>query len=267
AGTFGRGAPFIALAGFSALVWVVGWLRVPHVRGHLGAPRSGRLTEFVAVVREPNHLRAFAFTFFLVLGTFTVASFVAPFLSSWNGWRERHLLVIYFVAGICTLFAMNYTGRLADRVRRRPLYVGLASAALVMAVVISNLPPGPLWVATVALSLFMVFASARAVPAQAILLGAAAPRVRGAFLSVNTAVQHFGTGVAPLIAGSLTGRDADGHLTGFPLVGLVSAGTGAVSLALVWLVHPATEDTPTVIEPKPFFAARGTPMKARSEIQ
>lgn len=253
---FGRGAPFVALAGLSAGVWVFGWLRLPHVRGHLGVARSGRLAEFAAVVREPNHLRAFAFTFFLVLGTFTVASFIAPYLSSWNGWRERHLLVIYFVAGICTLVAMNVTGRLTDRLRRRPLYVGLASAALVMAVVVSNLPPGPLWVATIALSLFMVFASARAVPAQAILLGAAAPRVRGAFLSVNTAVQHFGTGVAPLIAGSLTGRDADGHLTGFPLVGLVSAGTGAVSLALVWLVRPAAEDVATVIEPQQPAAER-----------
>jgi MFS family permease len=96
----------------------------------------------------------------------------------------------------------------------------------------------------------MVFASARAVPAQAILLGAAAPRVRGAFLSVNTAVQHLGTGVAPLIAGSLTGRDADGHLTGFPLVGLVSAATGAVSLVLVWLVRPATEVSTAIIEPQ-----------------
>lgn len=249
-GWLGRGAPFVALAGLSAAVWAVAWLKVPHVRGHLGAPRSGRLAEFAAVVREPNHLRAFAFAFFLVLGTFTVASFIGPFLCSWNGWGEWDLSMIYFVAGLFTLFAMNFTGRLADRVRRRPLYVAMASAALAMAVVVSNLPPGPLWMATAAFSLFMVFASARAVPAQTILLGAAAPRVRGAFLSVNTAVQHLSVGVAPLIAGSLTGRDAAGHLTGFGLVGLVSAGTGAVSLVLVWLVRPASEEAATVIEPQ-----------------
>ncbi|HET6572913.1 MAG TPA: MFS transporter [Fimbriiglobus sp.] len=250
AGTFGRGAPFLALAGLSALVWAVGWLRVPPVRGHLGAPRSGRLAEFAAVVREPNHLRAFAFTFFLVIGTFTVGSFAAPYLCSWNGWGEWELLVIYFVSGLCTLVAMSYTGRLTDRLPRRPLYVGLAAVALTLAVVTSHLPPGPLWVATVVLTLFTVFASARSVPAQAILLGAAAPRVRGAFLSVNTAVQHLGVGVAPLVAGSLTGRDAAGHLTGFGLVGLVSAGTGAVSLVLVWLVRPAAEDAATVVEPQ-----------------
>ncbi len=250
AGAFGRGAPFVALAGLSALVWAVGWLRLPHVRDHLGGPRASRLAEFVAVVREPNHQRAFAFTFFLVLGTFTVGSFAAPYLCSWNGWGEWQLLVIYFVSGVCTLGAMNFTGRLTDRLRRRPLYVALASAALVLAVVTSNLPPGPLWVATVVLTLFTVFASARSVPAQALLLGAAVPRVRGAFLSVNTAVQHLGIGVAPLVAGSLTGRDAAGHLSGFGLVGLVSAGTGAVSLVLVWLVRPASEGSPVLSEPQ-----------------
>jgi predicted MFS family arabinose efflux permease len=255
-GGFGWGTPFVALAGLSAAVWVLGWLRLPHVRGHLGGPRTGRLAEFAAVVREPNHLRAFAFTFFLVLGTFTVGSFAAPYLCSWNGWGEWELLVIYFVSGLCTLAAMPVAGRLADRVRRRPLYVGLASVALVLAVVTSNLPPGPLWVATAVLTLFTVFASARSVPAQALLLGAAVPRVRGAFLSVNTAVQHLGVGVAPLIAGSLTGRDAAGHLTGFGLVGLVSAGTGAVSLVLVWLVRPAAEDAASVVEPQQPTAER-----------
>jgi len=48
----------------------------------------------LAVDREPNHLRAFAFSFFLVTGTFTVGSFVGPVLSSINGWSEMHLAAI-----------------------------------------------------------------------------------------------------------------------------------------------------------------------------
>ena len=37
----------------------------------------------------------------------------------------------------------------------------------------------------------MVFSAGRMVPAQAMLLGTAEPRIRGAFMSVNTAVQHW----------------------------------------------------------------------------
>src|SRR5439155_2058472 len=127
-----------------------------------------------------DHLGAFAFSFFLVLGTFTVASFIGPYLSKLNGWTESTLSRIYFVAGICTLVGMTVVGRLADRLPRLPLFRVLGFAALVLAVVVTNLPPGPLWVATVALSAFMVFAAGRMVPVQAMLLGVPRPRNRGA---------------------------------------------------------------------------------------
>jgi DHA1 family inner membrane transport protein len=98
--------------------------------------------------------------------------------------------------------------------------------------VVSNLPPGPVWVATLVIGGFMVCASGRMVPAQAMLLGTAAPRVRGAFMSLNTAVQHAATGVAPALAGAIIVESPDKQLTGFPVVGLVSAGCAAVSLVL-----------------------------------
>ena len=251
AGAFGRGAPFVALAGLSALVWVLGWFRLPHVRGHLGAQRRHPLTEFAAVAREPNHLWGFAFTFFLVLGTFTVGSFVAPVFCSTNGWGERELAVIYLVAGLCTLLGTNLTGRLADRFERRPLFRLLGGVTLVLAVAITNLPPVPVWVAAAAVSGFMVFAAARMVPAQAMLLGASAPAVRGAFMSLNTPVQHVSSGLAPMIAGALITETPDKKLTGFPLVGLVAAGTAAVSLVLAGRLRPHRPAATPPAEPEP----------------
>jgi len=260
---FGRAAPFAVLAVVSAMVWVIAWFKLPAIRGHMTAVRKSKLEEFMAVVKEPNHLKAFVFSFFLVLGTFTVASFIAPYLRRINGWKEGDLAVIYFFAGISTLVGMNVVGRLADRFPRRPLYQILAGLALVTAVVVTNLPPGPLWVATVVLTLFMVFAAGRMVPAQTILLGAAAPRVRGAFLSLNTAVQHLATGAAASIAGLLVGED----FSGFPLVGVVAAITAAISIVLiVFIRHAPTDravsavvetvhDSPVIVaEPKPTAA-------------
>jgi len=228
----GRGAPFIALAALSALVWIVGWFRLPHVRGHLDHERSHPLKEFAEVARETHHLWAFAFTFFMVLGTFTVASFVGPVFTAMNGWTERQLAVVYFFAGIFTLIGMGVVGKLADRLPRLPLFRVLAFGALVMAVVVSNLPPGPLWVATLALGGFMVLAAGRMVPAQAMLLGTAVAKNRGAFMSLNTAVQHVASGIAPAIAGALIYETDDKKLAGFPLVGAVAAVTAGISLVL-----------------------------------
>ena len=55
-------------------------------------------------------------------------------------------------------------------------------------------------------------------------------------MSLNTAVQHLATGLAPMIAGYILTRRPDG----FPLVGWVSAGTAAVSLVLAGRLKPAS---------------------------
>jgi len=203
--------------------------------------RPHPLKEFAEVIQVPNHLWAFAFSFFLVLGTFTVGSFCGPVFASINDWTERSLAVIYLFAGLFTLIGMNIVGRYADRVPRLPLFRGLAFGAILMALVVTNLPPGPLWAATLALSGFMVFAAGRMVPAQAMLLGTAIAKNRGAFMSLNTAVQHLATGLAPAIAGALVVEDANGKLSGFPWVGLVAAVTALISLVLAGKLSPATQ--------------------------
>lgn len=246
----GWGAPFVALAVLSAAVWVVGWVRLPAVRGHLAAARKDPFAEFAAVAREPNHLWGFLFSFFLVLGTFTVASFVAPVLAKTNGWDEGNLATIYLFAGLLTFLGTNIVGRLADRVHRLTLFRVLGAAALVLAVVLSNLPAVPMWVAAAAVGGFMVAAAGRMVPAHAMMLGAAAPRVRGAFMSLNTAVQHGATGLAPTIAGALVVVGPDGQYTGFPVVGWIAAGTAAVSLVLAGRLRPVPQQ-PVAPLPQP----------------
>lgn len=232
AAEYGRAAPFIALAVFSGIVWLIGLIRLPPVRGHLSVPRRHPLREFAAVARVPNHLWGFAFSFFLVLGTFTVASFIAPVLCSMNGWGEDELWKMYLTAGTCTLLATIIVGRLADRFSRLVLFRILGAAAMVLAVVISNLSVVSLWIATLAISGFMVCAAGRMIPAQAMMLGASIPATRGAFMSLNTSVQHLATGLAPMIAGIIIVETPDKKLTGFPIVGLVSAATAAISLLI-----------------------------------
>jgi predicted MFS family arabinose efflux permease len=248
---FGRGAPFIALAGFSCLVWAVALFRLPAIRGHMEADRRHPVTEFLAVLREPNHLRGFAFTFFLILGTFTVAWFIGPVFSATNGWSEEKLAVLYFTGGACTLIGTNIVGRLADRLPRLPLFRVMGFGALVMAIVVGCLPPGPLWVAALAMSAFMVFAAGRMVPAHAMMLGAARPAVRGSFMSLNTSVQHFATGLAPTIASAILIETPDKKLDGFWIVGLVSASAAAVSLVLAGFLKPVPQQMPVVpVEPQ-----------------
>lgn len=246
AGEYGRGAPFVTLACVSLLVLIGMLVWLPSFRGHIGTARRSPMSDFADVIAEPRHWWAFAFTMALVLGTFTVASFIGPYLIAVNGWSENHLAVIYLVAGLCTLIGMNVIGKIADRVGKRPVFLVLASACIGMSILITNLPAVPLAVAAIATAFFMLTAAGRMVPAQAMLIGVAAPSHRGAFMSLNTAVQQLATGLAPMIAGAILGDAADGIRNHFWLVGLVATASAIVSLVLSGFIHAPKRVEPTI---------------------
>lgn len=264
AGKYGRGAPFVALAGLglfvlAAIVWYL-----PAFRGHLSVARRNVLAEFAVVVREPRHQVAFLFTLSLVLGTFTVASFIGPYyLASNPGWTEgRELAVIYLVAGLLTLVSMNVIGRLSDRLPRRTVFTVMASLALVLCLVITTVPVSNLAVAAGLLSAFMVCAVGRMVPAQAMLIGVPLARNRGAFASLNTAVSNLTTGLAPVIAGAIVTRQADGSLANYPLVGLFGACAAAGSIILYRYVRPVADPGLVVPAAAPIVASALEPTTA-----
>ena len=102
----------------------------------------------------------------MVLGTFMIVPFIAPYLEANCGIARTSLPMIYFVGGICTLVAMNFIGWLTDRFGARPVFIIAASSALVLTVIITNLPPISLPIAILAITAFMCAASSRVVPAR-----------------------------------------------------------------------------------------------------
>src|SRR5262249_40143182 len=66
---FGIGAPFAVLALISIPVWVMAFAILPRMRGHLGRQRAS-VVDTLAMLRQPAHLRAYAFMIMLVMGSF-----------------------------------------------------------------------------------------------------------------------------------------------------------------------------------------------------
>jgi predicted MFS family arabinose efflux permease len=96
----------------------------------------------------------------------------------------------------------------------------------------THLPPVSVPIAIGASILFMVLVSGRFIPVMALVNGAAEPRLRGAFLSVNSAIQQFACGIAALGAGLVMGHDADGRITHYGTVGFIAV---AATLLCLWL--------------------------------
>ncbi len=199
--------------------------------GHIHRPdRQPVLNEFLIVIKQRNHLLSFVFMLSMVLATFMIAPYIATYMEANCNMARSTLPWLYAVGGVCSLVFMNLSGWMTDRFGARPIFLVCAGTAVVMTLILTNLPPVAAWVAIVVASAFMTFASSRVVPAQAMMLRAADPNTRGAFMSLNTAVSHFATAIGPVIAGSIIGEESHGGaLTHYWLVGLIAAGFGVTA--------------------------------------
>jgi predicted MFS family arabinose efflux permease len=247
---FGTGAPFIALAIASSIVWIGVFRVMPALPAH-----PEHRTSLWQLAIEPNHVIAYVFTITLVLGSFLVVPFLALAMVSNAGQRAEDMKYLYPIAGGFTLISTNIVGRISDRYGKRIVFRVMGSAAIVMAVVLTNLPPVPLWVAIAASTAFMVSTSGRMVPAQAMITASAAPKVRGGFLSLNAAVQSAAMGLASLLGGAIIGKADDGRLPGFPIVGVIAAVSALVSLILAGLLRSAETGPTRVASPEPVVVA------------
>ena len=234
-------APFLFLVVVSTLVLILTWKILPPMRGHIVDGESHRpLVQMKAVLGTANHLRAFVFMFALMFAGFSVIPFIAPYMVANVGLKETDLPYLYFFGGLATVFTSRYIGKLADRHGKRQMFTLIGLISIAPLLITTNLPPVPVSVAICASVIFMVFVSGRFVPAMALVISSVEPRLRGGFMSINSAIQQLGMGAASLLAGTLIGHGAGSSLTRFWLVGFIAVGATLLAIALAWRVKPVS---------------------------
>jgi predicted MFS family arabinose efflux permease len=233
-------APYVFLAVLCSSVLLAAWFLIPPVRAHLSGGRErNALAQIARVFGEPNHLRIFAFSSTLVFSGFLVFPFIAPYLVTNAGVSEAELPFVYLIAGVAALFTARLAGGWSDSIGRRQVFAGCAVATAVAAVAMTTLPRSPLFVAVLVSMLIFAASSARMVPAMALITSAAEPRLRGSVMSFNASIQQLAAGAASFVASLVVGRSAEGELTGYWMVGILSAAGTLACIALARRVRPA----------------------------
>ena len=232
-------APFLLLVAVSVLVFILTWRILPPMRSHIVAGEAHRpLKQMKSVLGTANHLRAFVFMFALMFAGFSVIPFISPYMVANVGLKETDLPYLYLFGGLATVFSSRYIGKLADRYGKRQIFTLIGLISIAPLLITTNLPPAPVWVAICASVIFMVFVSGRFVPAMALVISSVEPRLRGGFMSINSAIQQLGLGAASFLAGTIIGHGAGGTLTNYWLVGFIAVGATLLAIALAWRVKP-----------------------------
>lgn len=231
-------APFIGIALLCAMLATAAALTMPVLDTHLRQPdRPSALRGIATVVRDPNHLKAFALAGLMMFSGFTIIPYITIFLQANVGVKAEDIPYVYLVGGGATLFTARWFGRVTDRVGKVVTFRRLVGVAIVPLVGLTLLGPVPLGVVLIVSTLFFVFQSGRMIPGMAILTSAVKPQLRGTYMTLLSSVQSAGMGLAALVGGQLISRDAQGHVLHYWVAALVGAMAG---LTAIWLVGKIT---------------------------
>jgi predicted MFS family arabinose efflux permease len=185
---------------------------------------------------------ALLFTVLLVLGQFTVISFMTPYYINNVGLAQSDIKWIYLVGGAATVLSGFFVGRMVDKVGRFRVFTVAAVLSIVPVLVITHLPQVPLYVVLIIAGFFFVLVSGRMIPANTIATTVVNPRQRAGFMSLNSAMMSLASGSSGIIAGAIISQ-ADEHapLLNFEYVGYVAAASTVLSLLIVRVLKQIAE--------------------------
>jgi predicted MFS family arabinose efflux permease len=246
-------APFLLLAAVCLAGWFLGSMVLPSMRSHLPERAVEKswgeeLKRVSGVVRVPRHRMALGLNLAIVFGMFSYIPYLNPHLIRNVGLQESELSWVYLVGGVFTILGARLTGWLSDRHGKYQVFRVAALLALLPILGIAYLPVTPLPGVLIVTTIFMVLMNARMVPATSMVTSAARADLRGAFLSVNTSLQHVTMSLASVLGGTLVSgvTDAGGALR-MDRLGWVAGAFGLVAIPLAkglsdMLLKPASPE-------------------------
>jgi predicted MFS family arabinose efflux permease len=239
---YGWHFPFLMIVAVSLVVGSVVIARLRPIAGHLqGPPREhtpwGHLWR---TATRPRYQAGFAATLLLTTGGFMLMPFGAAYMTGNLGVDIKKLPMVYMVTGVCTLLAGPLLGKLSDHVGKfRTFLVGSLLGIPIM-VYFTSMGAASLWFVIAVNIVMFVAITSRTITAAA--LNSAVPDLqdRGAYMSVNSALQQFSGGVAAWVAGLIVVQRSSGFLDHYPRLGWVVASAMIIVLPLMFNVHRIT---------------------------
>lgn len=184
--------------------------------------QSSGILAILPVLKDSNSRKALAFMFLHIIGHFSIIPFIGPSLVSNVGFQENQLAYVYLFGGIGTLFSSQAFGRLTDKLGAANMYAVAVTLSLIPILALTHLPPVSLQLALVVTVSFFIVTNGRMVSSTTLVTGIVPPNLRGRFMSVNSAVQQFGMGIAALIGGMVVYRGTEGQILNYPEVGYIA---------------------------------------------
>ncbi|MFD2163507.1 MFS transporter [Paradesertivirga mongoliensis] len=235
---FGWHAPFWLIVGFGLALGIIIMAYMKPVDAHLQI-KSDRnaLQHLFKTLRNRDYIKAFTGTTLLATGGFMLMPFAAAFCVYNVGITNQQLTLLYFITGVFSMIFGPIIGSMSDKAGKYQTFVVGSLISMVMVVIYTNLGITPLWILiSVNVVLFVGIAS-RMISASALITAMPSLQDRGAFMSVNSAVQQISGGIAAAIAGLIAMKHSSGRIEHYDTLGYLVVLTMIIAMGLFYVIN------------------------------
>jgi MFS family permease len=135
------------------------------------------------------------------------------------------------------MVAAPLIGKLSDAVGKYLVFCICSSALIVAVVIYCNLGITPLWLVIFFGTVMFINFSGRMVSSSALLSAVPDPQDRGAFMSVNSAVNMVSGGIASMVAGAIVYQTPTGSIENYDILGYVVAIATIITMVMMYMIE------------------------------
>jgi predicted MFS family arabinose efflux permease len=231
--------PFFVIVVVAFIVGTIMMIQLKPVDEHLKRNYDHNAMHHLWSVMKKNiYRRGFLTTSLLALGGFMLMPFTSAFLLNNVGIDKDHIPYVFMMGGAAAMIAGPLVGRTSDRFGKYNLFVIGTIISCVMVYIYTHMGIAPMWVMMLINATLFAGITARLVTAQSLMSGVPEPADRGAYMSLNSAVQQMAGGLGAVLSGWMVMQpNGKGPLYHFDEVGYVVIFTMIACVLLMYFMN------------------------------
>ncbi len=251
ANLWGWNSPFLMIVAFSIVVAVLIVIYFKPVDAHLKLKSDvNPFVHLYKTLTNSIYLRTFAATILLATGGFMMMPFGNDFsVHNLKLDIKEEVPFLYLITGIFSMIISPLAGKASDSWGKYRMFVIGSLIAIMTVLYYCQLGPTPLWMAAIISIVMFAGISSRMVSSSALVSAVPTQTDRGAFMSINSALQQISGGIGAVIAGMIISAGPNGELQHYEIIGYIVTGTTIITMILIWFVNDYVMNKPKAPAP------------------
>ncbi|MBX9853383.1 MAG: MFS transporter [Cytophagaceae bacterium] len=229
--------PYNILAIFTLIFSLIALFFLPPMKVHLkNNETKEKGKSLFAAYKESSLISGLIFMFLLIMGGFTVTSFMSPYLVSNLHFSEKELSYVYLIGGVAAFCTSHLAGKMIDKFGERKIFVISALVSIFAMIALTSIAGASKALVFIITTLFFTILNCRFISAMSMINSSVDSCKRGSFMELSSSVQQISCGIAAVVSGFLITSTVTGELNNYNLIGIIAAVSTFFSIFLSYKI-------------------------------